>query len=98
VIWKASTKVGFGFAGKSQSKFINGNNYAGQNVYVVANYQSAGNVIGQYGANVLPLVSNQISCPSSMNCATCDKSNQCATCQNIADRIFPKNTACCKTD
>ena len=44
MVWKASTKVGFGFAKVSDS--------SGQSFYVVANYSPTPNVVGQYQENV----------------------------------------------
>jgi len=53
VVWKATTKIGMGFAlGKHQ--FAPGKPEI-PTVWVVGRYQPAGNIIGQYAENVMPL-------------------------------------------
>lgn len=54
LIWKNTSKVGFGFFKIDESKTFSSGTYSGETIYVVANYQSVPNVAGQYVANVLP--------------------------------------------
>lgn len=56
LVWKSSTKVGFGFSQGADSRVISGKTWNGRSIYVVANYQATGNVIGQYATNVLPTI------------------------------------------
>jgi uncharacterized protein YkwD len=50
LVWKSTTKVGCGFA---MSNVPKGNDYFEWKAYWVCNYHPAGNVLGQYGQNIL---------------------------------------------
>ena len=52
MVWKSSTKVGYGVAEAPSPK------YGGKIVFVVAKYQPAGNMGGAYTQNVNPLISS----------------------------------------
>ena len=54
MVWKSSTKVGYGVAEAPSPKY---SSWGGKIVFVVAKYQSPGNMYGAYTQNVNPLIS-----------------------------------------
>ena len=79
VIWQGSTQVGIGIAFSTNN----------QSATVVANYYPAGNVIGSFPANVLPVCSTSTTGPTTNNSATIGiQSNTCLSGMIIAAGSF----------